>query len=286
MAAVSGRPAIPSLDDLASTAGPPTQQGRLVLLMLDMDEDNDASRLELTRLVASDRRLAGRLRHVASGEAVSLAHPLPTICHAIEALGFRAVHSTALACSFIDMLEGICSRLHFITFWRHSVSVAMLAQVLAAVEQQHRDVAFTAGVLHNIGRLVLDREAPGVLSAACTDAETDDVRLSDAVHSLLGFSDADLAGAIARRWDLPDAIVEAVSGWGAPGALASPALDGLVARAAAYAAVLGLSDGLEPHGSAAVEPSLAPLAEAMEQLGGADWLRARIETIIEAALLS
>ena len=286
MAIVSGRPAIPSLDDLVATAGPSPEHGNLVLLLLDMDEGEEIAQQDLTRIVLSNRWLAGRLRRVASTEAVALAHPIPTIRHAVEALGFRAVHSTALACSFIDTLAGTCQSLHFITFWRHSVGVGMLAQVLAAVEQQHRDLAFTAGVLHNIGRLVLDREAPAVLSAACMHARVDEVSLPEAVHSLLGFDDVDIAGIIARRWELPDPIPEAVSGWRAPDALVSPALDGLVARAAAYAAVLGLSDGLEPSRPAAPAPELAPVAAAMEQLGGLDWLNARIETIVEAALLS
>ncbi|MCH7801175.1 MAG: MFS transporter, partial [Chloroflexi bacterium] len=93
-------------------------------------EEQEAASKQLTRLIAADNVLARRVRRVASIEAAVLAHPLPTIRHAADALGFRAVQSTALACSFIAMLDGECHNVHYITFWRHSVAVAMLALVI------------------------------------------------------------------------------------------------------------------------------------------------------------
>ena len=205
----------------------------------------------------------------------------------MSALGFRAVHSGALACTLIEALPGSCSNLHFITFWRHAVAVAMLAQVLASVEQTHRDQAFAAGLLHNTGRLILDQHAPAALEAACRHAESHNIPLDEAVRLTVGYGEAELSGAVTSLWKLPEAIVTAVSTWQDDAALASDQLNGLVARAAAYAALVGISDGIETeHGAPSrPDPALAPLTQAMERLGGESWLKSRVDTIIEAALL-
>jgi len=159
--------------------------------LLEMTEEDEASRQNLMHVVASDRPLAGRLRHIASSDAASLAHPIPTIRHAMSALGFRAVHSSALACTLIEALTGSCSNLHFITFWRHAVTVAMLSQVLASVEQAHRDHAFAAGLLHNTGLLILDHHAPAALEAASKYAESQNIPLDEAVRLTIGFGEAE-----------------------------------------------------------------------------------------------
>ena len=256
--------------------------------LLALSEEQEAANERLARLVAADNALARRVRRVATIEAAALAHPLPTIRHAADALGFRAVHSTALACSFIAMLNGECRNLHYITFWRHSVPVAMLAQVLASVEKQHRDHAFAAGLLHNIGLLTLDLLAPAVLEAACKDAGAERLPLAEALHALTGFSDVELGAAVVGRWELPEAIVSAVAGWRRDTSLKGDELSGLVARAAAYAARAGLSDGAETlrYAPEAVTEPLAPLDTAMKQIGGLDWLQSRVDTILEAAVLA
>ena len=256
--------------------------------LLALSEEQEAANEQLTRLIATDNALARRVRRVASIEAVALAHPFPTIRHAADALGFRAVHSTALACSFIAMLNGECSNLHYITFWRHSVAVAMLTQVLASVEQQHRDHAFAAGLLHNIGRLTLDLLVPTVLEMACKNAKAEGLPLAEALHALTGFSDVELSAAVVAGWGLPEAIVSAVAGWRGDASLKSDELNGLVARAATYAARAGLSDGAETlrHAPEAVTEPLAPLDAPMEQIGGLDWLQSRVDTILDAAVLA
>ena len=288
MTAVSERSVSDRMEHLVLAACTLHSQRGIALELLALSEEQEAASEQLARLAATDNALARRVRRVASIEAAALAHPLPTIRHAADALGFRAVHSTALACSFIATLEGECHNLHYIAFWRHSVAVAMLTQVLASVEKQHRDHAFAAGLLHNIGRLVLDLLAPAVLEAACRDARAERLPLAETLHSLTGFSDVELGAAVVGRWELPEQIVSALAEWRGEASLKSDELSGLVARAAAYAARAGLSDGAETlrHAPEAITEPLARLDTAMEQIGGLDWLRSRVDTILDAAVLA
>lgn len=278
----------PALERLVLSVPGNQESCALAQRLLNTIEDGGEAVESLTRLVVTDKSLAGRLRHVASTEAASLAHPIPTARHAIHALGFRAVHSTALACTFIDMLQGDCSNLHYITFWRHGVAVAMLAQVLAVVEQRHRDEAFAAGALHNVGRLILDQHAPAALDAARRYAGSEGLPVSAAVRALVGFGEEEICSAIAAQWDLPATIIEALGTWGDDGAISDPGLHGVVARAATYAGRIGISDGIEapPASGPAVDEALAPLETAMGHIGGVDWLHSRVDKIIEAALLA
>jgi HD-like signal output (HDOD) protein len=238
----------PSLEQLVLTVGSSRPRDTRGQELLRLSEDQEGAEQALTRIIVGDRTLGARLRRVASTEAVSLAHPIPTIRHAIDLLGYRAVHCAALACSFIDAMDGPCHNLHVITFWRHSVSTAMLAQVLATVEQRHLDTAFAAGLLHNVGALVLDQH------------------LTAALEPILGFTSADLGAALARQWRLPTAVVDAIGTWRSPEALGGGDLPGLVASAVAYAHSIGLSDRVEASAAApdVAERALEPLRSAMD----------------------
>lgn len=278
----------PSLEQLVLTVVSSRPQDTRGQELLRLSEEQEGAEQALTRIVVGDRTLGARLRRVASTEAASLAHPIPTIRHAIDLLGYRAVHCAALACAFIDAMDGPCHNLHVITFWRHSVSTAMLAQVLATVEQQHLDTAFAAGLLHNVGTLVLDQHLTSALEPARQRAAAEAIPINDALEPILGFTSADLGAALARQWRLPAAVVDAIGTWRSPEALGGGDLPGLVASAVAYGHSIGLSDRVETNAAAPAVPeqALEPLRSAMERLGGVAWLRARVETILEAALIA
>jgi len=215
--------------------------------VLQIAEGDHFSAHELAQAISSDPALTARVLRVANSAYYGFPRRITTIRDAVVLLGFRQVRSTLFATTAMRTLpayEGI----EAFAFWRHSVAVGVLAGLLARAEGTHQEEAFTAGVLHNVGRLALEQARPAEFRRARAMAADESIPLHEAEQRLFGFTDAELGGRLALRWGFPPALASAIAEHGASPAtfedLAS--LPALVARARAFAASHGISDGAEP----------------------------------------
>ena len=188
-------------------------------------------------------------------------------------LGFRAVHSTTLATCLIDAMPS-SNHLDYGRFWQFSVGVGMLAEVLARSEGLAPEEAFTAGVLHNIGRLALDQRVPEGFAHSVRHAKEHRISLDEAEHDVLGYSDNELGAALCTHWSFPPPLVDAVANHVLDAdALPDPnSLTAAVVRARISARAYGLSDGVEIPAGAAPDPrwETPPLSIALQRAGGVD----------------
>lgn len=133
-------------------------------------------------------------------------------------LGFNSLRTLVLACSFVDirMPKGFNVK----QFWQHSFRIATVCKWLARFSlpngsRPDAEVAFTCGLLHEIGDLLIMTEHP----TAFTNIDNS-VRLganrAELEHTLLGFTYCEVGAELANRWRFPDAIVNAVRHQAAP----------------------------------------------------------------------
>jgi putative nucleotidyltransferase with HDIG domain len=96
--------------------------------------------------------------------------------------------------------------------WRHSVAAACAAEVLGGLTRVRLDgLAFTAALLHDIGKLVLGRMAPAVYGERVWSIVSEQKQTCEqAEHEVFGFTHADVGAAMARAWGLPDALAAAI----------------------------------------------------------------------------
>ena len=243
---------------------------------------------ELAQAVASDQALTAKMLRLANSAYYGYPRKITTVRDAVVLLGFRAVRSAALASCVIDTLPGQSSNIEGSRFWEFSVTVGMLAEVLATAHHRHLDEAFTAGVLHNIGRLALDQHRSRELMAVTTLALQKKIPISEAEIAVLGFTDADLGGALAAHWNFPEELVEAVAQHQLkPEAIPdADSLAAYVARARGFARASGLSDGMERRQRAEPDPAwrVPPLSKALHQVGGMPGVQQRVEAFVASAL--
>lgn len=257
--------------------------------VLAISESEHFSAHELAQAISSDPALTAKVLQLANSAYYGFPRRISTVRDAVVLLGFRAIRSATLAACVVEtMPRG--STLDHTAFWRFSVTVALLAETLARASHRHADEAFCAGMLHNIGRLALDQARPDVLRNCVTLARQEGVSLPDAQRRLLGFTDAELGGALAFQWNFPPDLAIAVAQHQAPlESLDNPnGLAALVVRARSFARSQGLSDGLElPALTApASEWTAAPLAPLLEQGGGLDGLVQRAAVFLNTAAVS
>ena len=95
--------------------------------------------------------------------------------------------------------------------WTHSVTAATAAKLLAKrARYPHSEKAFTAALMHDVGKIILARFIPQGLSEIVAVIQTENMAMYDAENKVLGLSHPALGAWVLGRWGLPSPIVEAV----------------------------------------------------------------------------
>ncbi len=160
--------------------------------------------------------------------------------------------------------------------WRHLLIVAMLADALAWLETPPgapRPPAFTAGLLHDVGRLAMLALEPRAC-AAVFELVANGIEPLEAERELVGDDHAAWGGRVAREWGLPEPIPQAIAGH--HGDASEEPLADVLQQARGIAFDIGVGDGVLPAGPPAEQ--LDALARgAVAHLGGVAQIFARVQ---------
>jgi len=101
-------------------------------------------------------------------------------------------------------------------FWRYSLNTAKLARALGGMVQQNQPAAFTAGLIHATGELVMHLGLPDAMTTLDQQVPALGLKRAGAERKLLGFCYADVGAGFARSWQFPAPIVDALEHQYAP----------------------------------------------------------------------
>ncbi|MDA0269731.1 MAG: HDOD domain-containing protein [Chloroflexi bacterium] len=250
--------------------------------------DGRFSAHELAQAISSDPALTARVLRLANSPYFSHPRRIGTIRDAVVLLGFHQIRAAALALSVVNGSTDGESAVDE-HFWRYSLTVGLVAEVLAHSEPHEAvrpEDAFMAGLLHCIGRLAIQQVRPRILERATLVAGAGEGSVEDAQRSLFGYTDAEVGGALLLEWGFAPVIALAVARWPrcvAQGADGPDYLPAIVARAHDLTVTAGLSDGIiQPaHTAPTCDSSTSPLGPLLEQAGGMDGLARRVSVFIE-----
>jgi putative nucleotidyltransferase with HDIG domain len=168
---------------------------------------------DLARVISADQSLSVRVLKLINS-AYHGGGPSKTndIQQAIVRLGFRSVAQTvtnvSICSMFKDDSEGLFDRAEF---WRHSVAVAVLSRMLAAEARHPRpDEAFTCGLLHDIGKLILDQYLHEEMTAALLQAREKRISFHQAERVTYQVDHTTVGEMAAKAWRLPMLVVVSI----------------------------------------------------------------------------
>ncbi len=182
----------------------PTVAARL----LDLVGDAQVNERALVDIVSEDPVLAARLLrmcHAGSGQAIT------GIGAAIRALGYEQVRDISLEASMAHMFSAARTVRGFDLqrFWDHCSSVGVVARFLAQrLFPEMASEAFTAGLLHDIGKVVLLQYLEEDFGAAIALGQNRGVELWEAERELLGVDHGQIGAWLAEHWRLPRSMQE------------------------------------------------------------------------------
>jgi len=183
----------------------------LVLEILESFDDERMDVSTLAKKIANDQALVARVMRVANSAFFGLSGQIGTISEAISVLGFNNLRGLVTAASIINAMPKNLGQFDQLVFWRHGICTAACAKVLARRVGLNPEIAFTAGVLHDIGKLVIVMEFPQMVTELRLNEEESDEESLIAERARLGFDHAMLGGELARRWKFPLAIRDSIS---------------------------------------------------------------------------
>lgn len=184
-------------------------------------DNPDSSISEIKDLIEQDSAIAAKLLKMSNSALYGFPSAINSISHAISLLGTRTVRNIVLAISLKKSFRrfGLMEKL----LWQHSTLSGPVADRLARMPQLSIDAdeAFTAGLLHHIGKTALANSHPDEYEAVIQRVYNERIGFIEAETDHFGFNHSQLGGAIAGLWNLPDSLVAVISNHHDGGALAS-----------------------------------------------------------------
>ncbi len=186
----------------------------------DAVNDPRTSSQDVATILAEDTALAARLLRIANSAFYGFPARIDTISRAVTLVGTRQLRDLALATSIVKQFEGLPEGVVTMTsFWQHSIACGVTARILATHRREPNvERFFIAGLMHDIGRLVIFGTIPEVAKQTLDEAQNHEELLHKTEKKLLGFDHADVGGALLQQWKLPAHTVNAVAHHHKPGA--------------------------------------------------------------------
>lgn len=170
------------------------------------------SNQDLENIVSEDSALAAKVLMVANSALFNFPSKIDTISKAVTIIGQKQLSEIILSCSIVAMFKDIPQDvIDMDMFWRHSIAVATAARILSASRRdQNIEKYFTAGLLHDVGKLIIFVEAPKYALEVITKcAETNEL-MHKVEKTVLGFDHAKLGAMLLKKWKLPEDIISSV----------------------------------------------------------------------------
>jgi putative nucleotidyltransferase with HDIG domain len=214
---------------------------------------------EVADIIGLDPALSGRiLRLVNSPFYRTMSRPVVSLAEAVLRLGYQSVQSALLTSATTSLLCPPLLRygLERKEFWNHSVAVALSARSIARlVRLGGAEEAYIAGLLHDIGKVGMDRQQASAMAAVRLIVRDKNVTYHEAEQERLGFDHAFVGQLVATKWGLPDSTISAIGGHHQ----AEPELDMLSAAiviADTMAWLMGFPGAKDEASSRQIDPSI------------------------------
>jgi HD-like signal output (HDOD) protein len=176
-----------------------------------MVNDPNANARDITAIMVKDAAMAAKMLRMVNSVYYGLKEPVNHLEQAVMILGFKTIRSIALSISVLNLFQQQSANFNMKAFWAHSAVSACLCRLIA-----HRaricdpEMAFTIGLLKDIGKVILVENAPDETRALIAVAREYRFNFTRAAHEVLDTDDAEIGGWLMERWELDPLIVDTV----------------------------------------------------------------------------
>ncbi len=189
-----------------------TSMPEIIVRLNQVVDDPYSTAKDIADVISEDPALTARLLRIVNSPFYGFPSQIDTITLATTIVGTQQLRLLALASSTIRQFANLPNQIVTMeTFWRHSFSVAVVARTIAKLSKDPEDEQyFIAGLLHDLGSLIIYNTIPTLAKEAITHAKHKDIPVYQAERAIIGFDHAMVGSALLKHWNLPEGLVESV----------------------------------------------------------------------------
>ena len=187
----------------------------VVSTLNDLIRNPNTSASDIHKIIMKDQALSSRILKLVNSAFYGFSERISSISHAIVILGFNTVKNVALTASVFDMFSKADDREVVFdrqAFWLHSLACAGAARLIATkVKLPAVEDIFVAGLVHDIGKLVLDQFVHEKFVEIAKLVQDRNILIKNAEETVLdGINHSQVGAWLATRWKLPTGLVQMI----------------------------------------------------------------------------
>ncbi|MHC4886469.1 MAG: HDOD domain-containing protein [Planctomycetota bacterium] len=184
---------------------------QVVSAIIELLDDPNSSVNDINDVMSKDPALVAKILKVVNSAFYSLPNPVSSISQAIVILGFNTVKSIAISASVLDMFGSGDECFSYEEFWAHSIGCATVASsVSRRIPGADADTAFVLGLVHDLGKLILDQYAPVEFQDILSMAQSRECQFCEVEQEELETTHADIGYWLAQKWKLDENLALAI----------------------------------------------------------------------------
>jgi putative nucleotidyltransferase with HDIG domain len=181
--------------------------------VMSMAESERSSMKEISKLIEKDMTIASKILKIANSPLYGYQRKIDTIQKALVLLGLKEVYNIVVGISVYSTFVNVKQNNSFDReqFWNHSAGVARLARILSErFSIKGAGTEFLAGLVHDVGKLVLDQYFPKEFSQVLQLMDEKDISFYDAEQELFDINHAEIGALLLEGWNVPEIVVQTV----------------------------------------------------------------------------
>lgn len=196
------------IQDLGQIPTMPTIAAKVMQIV----NDPHSSAEDVAKFISRDVALTSKVLRLANSAFYGIPRTISSVNSAIVILGFNTIRSLVLSASVLKVFPSKPGLVAFDrkAFWKHSFMVGIASRMLAQIYRRKKmvdmETAFSAGLLHDIGKIILEQYANEDYAPVLKAAKEKNLPLVMVEKSLLGMSHADVSGMLIDKWQMPNEL--------------------------------------------------------------------------------
>lgn len=179
----------------------------------EMLDEPAVTAADLGKVISQDTSLTARLLKIVNSSYYGFQARVETVSRAVTVVGLRELRGLVIAASAVETFSNVPDEiLNKVRFWRHSLYCGVIARLLAEkCNVLHSERLFVAGLLHDIGKLVIAQRLPLETKNVVQQSESEGRLGLEVEQEILGFDHAEVGGELMKAWNMPDTLFESVA---------------------------------------------------------------------------
>ncbi|OSZ75345.1 HDOD domain-containing protein [Hydrogenophaga sp. IBVHS1] len=188
---------------------------KVVRKLIETFDQEEVDAMLVASYIEDDPVLTAKLLKTANSAFFGLSRQVSNAREAMNVLGMIKVRALVIAASLGEGFHKVGS-VNLNQFWRYSLNTANLSRYIALPIKIDENTAFTAGLIHGIGELVMHVGMPEAMLDLDRSVPMLDLKRSKAERGIFGYSYAEVGAALAREWHFPKRMINAIEHQTAP----------------------------------------------------------------------